>query len=154
MKNRSENCWLIHRRMVAAVATTSAQRQPPCKTPTRVTSASCRLPMPACGSSNSIRVGAAAALSDADIIYPQQKRVRLRFSGARENDGYCSKPFGILALASAAARAVIQPSRKALSSDGGLALPYSVHAAASTSWRLSSALLWASCSTLHWPASF
>ena len=40
-----------------------------------------------------------------------------------ENDGYCSKPFGILALANAAARAVIQPSRNALSSDGGLALP-------------------------------
>jgi hypothetical protein len=29
------------------------------------------LPMPAWGSSNSIRFGAAAALSDADIIYPQ-----------------------------------------------------------------------------------
>src|ERR1700709_377668 len=123
MKNRSENCWLIHSRMVAAVAITSAQRQPPCKTRTRVTSASCRLPMPACGSSNSIRFGAAAALSDADIIYLQKKRGRLRFFAARENDGYCSKPFGILALARAAARAVIQPSRNDLSSDGGLDLP-------------------------------
>ena len=26
MKKRSENCWLMHSRMVAAVATTSAQR--------------------------------------------------------------------------------------------------------------------------------
>ena len=28
MKNRSENCWLMHSRIVAAVATTSAQRHP------------------------------------------------------------------------------------------------------------------------------
>ena len=31
MKKRSENCWLMHSRMVAAVATTSAQRQAPRK---------------------------------------------------------------------------------------------------------------------------
>ena len=33
MKNRSENCWLMHSRIVAAVATTSVQRQPPRKRP-------------------------------------------------------------------------------------------------------------------------
>ena len=36
---------------------------------------------------------------------------------------YSSKPFGMPAFASAVARAFIQPSRKALSSDGGLDLP-------------------------------
>src|SRR4029079_13878148 len=59
-------------RMVTAVAITRAQRQVPRRTRTRVTSASCMLPAPACGSSNSIRFAGAAALSlaEADIIHP------------------------------------------------------------------------------------
>ena len=40
-----------------------------------------------------------------------------------------SKPFGMAALSSAAARAFIQPSRKALSSEGGLPLVYPAQAA-------------------------
>src|SRR5262245_3205702 len=68
MKNRSENCWLMQSRMVAAVATTSAQRQAPRKLRTRVTSASCIL---AWGSSNTIFFeAAAAALSDTDMSIP------------------------------------------------------------------------------------
>src|SRR3954471_16495035 len=61
MKNRSENCWLMQSRMVTAVATISAQRHAPRKVRTRETSASCRPPMPACGSSNSMRFAPAAA---------------------------------------------------------------------------------------------
>src|SRR2546430_6712798 len=70
MKKRSENCWLMHSRMVTAVATTSAQRHAPRSVRTRVTSASCML---ACGSSNSIRCAGATTLSltEDDIIYPE-----------------------------------------------------------------------------------
>ena len=114
MKNRSENCWLMQSRMVAAVATTSAQRQAPRSVRTRVTSASCML---AWGSSNSILFEAAAAtLSDTDISIP--RRVAPAHPLALDH----SKPFGMLALASAAARAFIQPSAKAFSSEGGLPL--------------------------------
>src|SRR5262249_44483950 len=65
-----------------------------------------------------------------------------------------SNPFGMLALAKAVPRAFIHPSRKAFSSEGGLPLLYSAQAEASTSCRLKSALLWASCSADQWPASF
>src|SRR5438876_12142906 len=60
MKKRSENCWLMHSRMVTAVASTSAQRHAPRSVRTRVTSASCML---ACGSSNSIGCAGATTLS-------------------------------------------------------------------------------------------
>src|SRR4029078_5317691 len=132
---------VMHSRIVAAVATTSIQRQPPRKLRTRVTSASCRLRMPACGSSNSIRLGGAAAVSDAesDIIYP--RRWCAPSTPSAQQHGYWSKPFGMLALVSAAGRAFIHPSRCAFSSAGGLDLPYSAHAAASTSWRLIRPLL-------------
>ncbi len=87
MKKRSENCWLMHSRIVAAVATTSVQRHAPRKVRTRVTSASCRLPMPACGSSNSIRLAGAAAVSDAegDIIFP---RMVFAFETGACDNGY------------------------------------------------------------------
>ena len=60
----------MHKRMVTAVATTSAQRHAPCNVRTRVTSASCML---ACGSSNTIGFAGATTLSLAedDIIYPE-----------------------------------------------------------------------------------
>ena len=66
---------------------------------------------------------ATAALSDAeaDII---ESPGWCSLSTVREA-GCHSKPFGMLALVSAAARAFIQPSRKALSSEGGLPLVYS-----------------------------
>src|ERR1044071_5856219 len=57
-------------RMVAAVATISAQRHAPRSVRTRVTSASCIL---AWGSSNTTLFGAVAALSDADIIDPPSR---------------------------------------------------------------------------------
>src|SRR5689334_12658607 len=66
MKKRSENCWLMQSRMVAAVATTSAQRQPPRRLRTRVTSASCML---AWGSSNTIFFASAAATLSATVIW-------------------------------------------------------------------------------------
>src|SRR5690348_14503902 len=118
MKKRSENCWLIHSRIVTAVAITSAQRHAPRNERTRVTSASCML---ACGSSNSIRCAGATTLSlaEADIVSPEDS-AGLRPERQKQ---YYSKPFGIFALASASARAFIQPSRNALSSDGGLDLP-------------------------------
>src|SRR5947208_9008335 len=117
MKKRSEHCLLMHSRMVTAVAITSAQRHAPLNVRTRVTSASCML---ACGSSNTIRCTGATTLSltEDDIVSPEHG-VRL---GPERLRRYYSKPFGIFALASVAARAFIQPSRKALSSDGGLAL--------------------------------
>src|SRR5437870_10443863 len=108
----------MHKRMVTAVATTSAQRQAPCNERTRVTSASCML---ACGSSNSIRFAGATtpSLAEDNIVFLEDG-VCLRSDRAKQ----CySKPFGMFALFSAAARAFIQPSRNALSSDGGLDLP-------------------------------
>src|SRR4029079_4252834 len=118
MKKRSENCWLMHKRMVTAVATTSAQRHAPRNDRTRVTSASCML---ACGSSNSMRDAGATMLSlaEGDIISPEAV---FAFDLSEQPRCY-SKPFGIFAFASAAARAFIQPSRNALSSDGGFDLP-------------------------------
>src|SRR5215207_3585056 len=109
----------MHKRIVTAVATTSAQRHPPCRVRTRVTSASCML---ACGSSNTIGFAGAAAplLVEGDIISPETV---FAFDPSEERQYYCSKPSGMLALVSAAARAFIQPSRNALSSDGGLDLP-------------------------------
>src|SRR3954447_10140687 len=108
--------------------------------------------MPAWGSSNSILFGATiAALSDkeADIIdLPGWCSPSM---GAR---GRHSKPLGMLAFVSAAARAFIQPARNSLSSEGGLPLVYPAQAVARTSWRLNSWLLWASWSSLHWPDSF
>src|SRR4051812_2673185 len=70
MKKRSENCWLMHNRIVTAVATTSAQRQAPRNERTRVTSASCML---ACGSSNTMRSAGATAVSlaEGDIVSPE-----------------------------------------------------------------------------------
>src|ERR1051325_10693434 len=47
-------------RMVAAVAAPSARRKKPRSVRTLETSASCRPPMPACGSSNSMRLAPAA----------------------------------------------------------------------------------------------
>src|SRR6185369_1467259 len=70
MKKRSENCWLMQSRITAAVATTSAQRQPPRKLRTRVTSASCML---AWGSSNTTLLGVVAALSATDMIDPPSR---------------------------------------------------------------------------------
>src|SRR5213596_166094 len=116
MKKRSENCWLMHSRMVTAVVITSAQRHAPRNVRTRVTSASCML---ACGSSNTIRCTGATTLSLKDDIVSPEHGVRLRPERQRQ---YYSKPFGIFAFARAVARAFIQPSRKALSSDGGLPL--------------------------------
>ena len=70
MKKRSENCWLMQSRIVAAVAATSAQRHAPRNDRTRVTSASCML---ACGSSNSMRDAGATMLSlaEGDIVSPE-----------------------------------------------------------------------------------
>src|SRR6476620_4644983 len=118
MRKRSENCWLMHKRMVTAVATTSAQRQAPRQERTRVTSASCML---ACGSSNTTGWAGATAVSlaEGDIVSPEAVFV---FDCGRAKRRY-SNPFGMLALVNAAARAFIQPSRNALSSDGGLDLP-------------------------------
>ena len=112
MKKRSENCWLMQSRMTAAVATTSAQRQAPRKLRTRVTSASCML---AWGSSNTIFFEATAAtVSVTDMINSPVV--------PRPGNYQYSNPLGMFALASAAARAFIQPSRNAFSSEGGLFL--------------------------------
>src|SRR3954453_404237 len=56
----------MHSRIVKAVAKISAQRQAPLNVRTRVTSASCKPPIPACGSSNSTRfaVGNSEAADD------------------------------------------------------------------------------------------
>src|SRR3954453_4732719 len=74
MKNRNENCWLMHNRIVTAVATIRAQRHAPRKVRTRVTSASCSPPTPACGSSNSTRLAAvmsgSAAVEAEDMNVP------------------------------------------------------------------------------------
>jgi hypothetical protein len=79
------------------------------------------LPAPACGASNTIRLAGAVELSlaEGDIISPEMVFAFVRSRRVRSQ----SKPFGMLALVSAAARAFIQPSRNALSSDGGLDLP-------------------------------
>src|SRR3954452_6876397 len=74
MKNRNENCWLMDNRIVTAVATIRAQRHAPRKVRTRVTSASCSPPTPACGSSNSTRLAAvmsgSAAVEAEDMNVP------------------------------------------------------------------------------------
>ena len=62
---------------------------------------------------------AALSLAEADIIHPG---MLFAYEPKQKWPRY-SNPFGMLALASAAARAFIQPSRNALSSDGGLLLP-------------------------------
>ncbi|WLA69688.1 hypothetical protein [Bradyrhizobium diazoefficiens] len=78
MKKRSENCWLMQSRMVAAVAVTSVQRQAPRNARTRVTSASCMLPAAPCGSSNTTRLasslGAVETEAD-DMIDPDRRQL-------------------------------------------------------------------------------
>ena len=123
MKKRSENCWLMHSRMVAAVAITSAQRHAPRNVRTRVTSASCILPAPACGSSNSIRLCRRGRRYRSQKLTSFHPEMVFAFERERSGRRYYSNPFGMLAFVSAAARAFIQPSRNALSSDGGLDLP-------------------------------
>src|SRR5713101_6729367 len=65
MKKRSVNCWLMHRKMVAAVAATSSQRHGPESLRTRVTSPSTGPLSAAWGSANTTLSGAAAVVDRA-----------------------------------------------------------------------------------------
>src|SRR5215208_4770498 len=70
----------MHNRIVTAVARIRAQRHAPRSVRTRVTSAACRAPIPACGSSNSTRfaVGTPEDVEADDMSFPVVCSNRMR----------------------------------------------------------------------------
>jgi hypothetical protein len=90
------------------------------------TPAAFKSPLPACGErsdgiEDAIRVR--GTIRESECLESPPHPDPFPASGAREKRNYSSNPFVMLAFFSAAARAVIQPARNALSSDGVLVLP-------------------------------